>query len=182
MSENAFRRVFFALWPDPAVAGKLFAAAERAHRRCGGRCTRRETLHLTLAFIGPVDPPSLDRLMKIGGSLAGWPVDALRLDRLGYWKHNRIVWAGAERAPEALAILVRELGAALGGAGFEIDRRPFVPHVTLIRKAACRQALPALEAIEWQPVSLVLTESLLDREGARYQTVAQWALSAQPSA
>src|SRR3546814_10607201 len=45
-------RLFFALWPGPALAATLAHWAAQAQAACGGRAMRPDTLHLTLAFLG----------------------------------------------------------------------------------------------------------------------------------
>lgn len=61
-------RLFFALWPSPAAAERLASAATDAAARLGGRPTRLETLHLTLAFLGEVaDERVFDRFYRRHG-------------------------------------------------------------------------------------------------------------------
>ena len=127
--------MFFALWPDAGVAKRLEALAGRLHGACGGRRMRRETLHLTLAFVGDVDRDRLPALEAVGDAVGG-PGFELPIDAVGYWPHNRIVWAGSTACPVAAARLADDLALALASAGFEIEKRRFVPHVTLVRKAA----------------------------------------------
>ena len=55
-------RLFFALWPSPPLAASLAGWAQQARLTCGGRAMRTETLHLTLAFLGPVDAALADEL------------------------------------------------------------------------------------------------------------------------
>ena len=132
-------RVFFALWPDLALVAALHDAALACAARCGGRVMQRDTLHLTLAFLGDVPPDRLDALRTIGDGVRA-PATEITLDRLGYWPHNRIVWAGASKMSEALVQLVQRLGEALGAAGFRTERRPFAPHVTLLRNVEIGRA------------------------------------------
>jgi hypothetical protein len=96
---EACRRLFLALWPGEAVAGALDAAGLAAQRLCGGRRMRRDTLHLTLAFLGDVEvalPGSWRPSARLGARPSGcsWT--------LGYWRHNHIVWAGCAERPAAL--------------------------------------------------------------------------------
>ena len=48
-------RLFFALWPPEDLSRALADGAEALARRFGGKPARRETIHLTLAFLGEVD-------------------------------------------------------------------------------------------------------------------------------
>lgn len=115
-------RVFFALWPDEPCAARLHAIAERLAVRFAGRATQKETLHLTLVFVGDVNTGQLPDLLDLGreaedelrssapalpdsGVIAGVSVASglLLLDRLGYWQHKRILWMGCDHCPRRRA-------------------------------------------------------------------------------
>jgi 2'-5' RNA ligase len=169
------RRVFFALWPRPAVAASLAASAQMAHALCGGRIMRQDTLHLTLAFIGDVPAVRIDGLLEAASRVTG-DAFSLSLDRLGCWRHNRIVWAGASEPPPQLIALVGQLNERLADAGFPLEARDFAAHLTLLRKARC-VALPAFETIAWPVAEFVLAESQLAASGAAYTLIGRWPLA-----
>lgn len=174
----ASRRVFFALWPDATALDALEAAAKAGVAHCGGRRMRRDSLHLTLAFIGAVSPVQLDSLHSLAGEIRVAPFD-LTLDQFGWWPHNRILWAGCQTTPSCQRRLFDELSRALATAGFAVDQRPYSPHVTLARGARCDN-LPVLEApIRWRVDTLTLAESWLQPSGARYRVLARWLLSGE---
>lgn len=167
-------RVFFALWPDAETARSLHGLAEKAKQHFGGRAMHVDTLHLTLAFIGGVPRVRIPELLELGASVVPRAVD-LSLDVLGEWARKHIVWAGPETVPEPLAVLAAELQSALLGAGFVLETRPFVPHVTLLRNAACATRRMPLElAVRWHADGFVLVESRLLPSGARYQVLGRW--------
>ena len=142
---------------------------------------QRDTLHLTLAFLGDVPPDRLDALRTIGDGVRA-PATEITLDRLGYWPHNRIVWAGASKTSEALAQLVQRLGEALGAAGFRTERRPFAPHVTLLRNVESWRdgtgldGMPTLAPLTWRVDRFVLACSQTAGNGAAYRPLAEWPL------
>lgn len=176
MNTEKTARLFFALWPNAAVANELDQAAKRLHEMCGGRRTRAETIHLTLAFLGEVELDRVDELLALAGGIHV-PSFTLRLTRFGWWPHNRIVWAASEETPRELAQLVDALQERLREAGFEFDAKPFVPHITLLRKANCKKnPLPAGE-IEWRAEDFILVRSTLSESGAAYEVVGRFALS-----
>lgn len=167
-------RVFFALWPDVDTAQTLHGLAESARPRFGGRAMRRDTLHLTLAFIGGVPRVRIPELLQIGASVAPRAID-LSLDVLGEWARKHIVWAGPQTVPEPLAALAADLQSALLDAGFVLEARPFVPHVTLLRNAACAtRRMPLEQAVRWHADGFVLVESRLLPSGARYEVLGRW--------
>lgn len=168
------RRVFFALWPDPQVADALAAIARHAHADCGGRVTGRDSIHLTLAFLGDIPAERVAAAEAAVAAVAG-EAFTMPIDRLGHWKHNRILWAGCEEPPAALAALATDLGERLRGAGFTLETRPFAAHVTLLRNARCA-AVPALaESIEWPVGEFVLIEST-PGAAVRYRPIGRWPL------
>jgi len=184
MADEARRRIFFALWPDAAVARQLHALGGTAHAVCGGRLMRRDTLHLTLAFLGDVDDAQFDAACAAADAAAervGAGGTALTVDRLACWKHNHIVWAGCDTVPAPVASLAAELEAALRQRGFQLDSRPFAAHVTLLRNANCGGDLPLPAPFEWPLRDFVLVRSRPDPAGARYEIVRNWPLVA-PSA
>lgn len=168
-------RVFFALWPDAATAAALHARARSLQAPCGGRVMRRDTIHLTLAFLGDVDTARLECLHETARSLRGERF-TLALDRVGSWHGNRILWTGPSRSPAALGRLAEALGERLRAADFALDQRVFSPHVTLVRNA--RQAPPAHEAdaVHWPVASFVLVASERAASGAHYRVLGRWPL------
>jgi len=105
-------RLFFALWPDDEVRARLTRWSRELHALCGGRATRPENLHVTLAFLGSVEEARVAEVERAAGEVAPRAV-SLVLDQPGYWKHNRIAWAGASVVPPELEALVSELRGAL---------------------------------------------------------------------
>src|SRR5690606_16064137 len=101
-------RVFFALWPDAETAHALHQLARSAHAGFGGRVMRRDTLHLTLAFIGGVPRLRIPELLEVGAAVTPRAFE-LSLDVLGEWMHKHIVWAGPGDAPKAMVELSVDL-------------------------------------------------------------------------
>jgi 2'-5' RNA ligase len=172
-------RVFFALWPAPAAAARLGAIAGTVAAACGGRPTRVETIHLTLAFVGDVAEDRLPELVAAADAVRG-AAFSLDLDRLGYWAHNRLCCAGCSAVPAALASLAGDLRAALRDAGFAVEhgRAGFVPHVTLVRKMAHGMADQPIEPIvAWHCPAFVLVRSRLSSAGSRYERLHEFPLA-----
>ena len=136
---------------------------------------RQDSLHLTLAFLGEVDGTRIPQLAGLASDIAV-PAFRFRLDRLDYWEHNRILWAGCVEQPGELGQLVRDLQDRLSAAGFRVDTNSFTPHVTLIRNALCKAPLQVLSEIEWSVAEFVLVESLRSGQGALYRPLSSWPL------
>src|SRR5262245_24912226 len=110
MTETA--RLFFAAWPSADVQARLHAVAEQARGECGGRAVAQGNIHITLAFLGEVPRDRLREIEAVAGRIDGAGCE-LSVDRVQYWKHNRILWAGVAHCPEALARLAAELSRGL---------------------------------------------------------------------
>jgi RNA 2',3'-cyclic 3'-phosphodiesterase len=166
-------RLFFALWPDDAVRAALAEASAAIHRASGGRATRAESIHLTLAFLGDCDAERIGSLKAAAARVRVRPFD-LVLDERGFWNHNRIAWVGATETPGALEALVSELRTTLAEAQFAFDPKAFVPHITLVRKARPGFAMPTLEPIRWQVDGFVLVRSVMRSAGSDYLVESRW--------
>ena len=166
-------RLFFALWPDEGVRARLARWSGELHAVCGGRPTRPENLHVTLAFLGSVEEARVAEVERAAGEVAPRAV-SLVLDQPGYWKHNRIAWAGASVVPPELEALVSELRGALAKSQIRFDAKSFVSHVTLLRDARESRALPALAPIEWRLDGFALVRSVSLPQGSRYEIRKSW--------
>jgi 2'-5' RNA ligase len=166
-------RLFFALWPDDGVRARLADWSREFQARCGGHPTRIGNFHLTLAFLGAVDPVRMADIVRAAETIVPRAA-TLVLDRPGYWKHNRIAWAGASRLPPALDALVAALRGALVNSGIAFDSKAFVPHVTLVREARAPLAMPVLAPIEWHFEDFALAASVAAERGSRYEIRKSW--------
>lgn len=160
-------RLFFALWPTHGAAEALAAWAAPIARATRGRLTKAATIHLTLAFLGELPAGRLGDAVRAARRVAFEPF-AFTLDEARYWKHNRILWAGASRPPAALGDLAASLGAALREEAFALEQREFVAHVTLARRGERPAALPPLSPVEWPVAEFVLVRSQPSAAGSHY--------------
>ncbi len=166
------RRVFFALWPDETVARQLHAIARR-HAAPDARIMRRETLHLTLAFIGDIDAARLPAIEAVGDAVL-WPRFDMTLSDFGLWRHNHILWAAPGQPPDALAAVADDLAKGLHEIGIALEKRAFHPHLTLARRCAQLRPHDASASIQWRVREGVLVESQRDAQGARYAVRRRW--------
>lgn len=126
------RRLFVAIDLPKPVCWRLGHLLVQPPR--GVRPVSPGQMHLTLHFLGDVDDATRARLID---ALAGVPLEPFTIAIRGtgvFPPRGRptVLWAGvAESAP--LAALHAAIGAMLESCGLEIERRPYVPHVTLAR-------------------------------------------------
>ena len=101
-----------------------------------GNYTRPENLHMTLAFIGEYGNPNyvLDVLEEV-------PFRSIPLCFFDVYMYREMCLVSIEHNP-GLESYVRKLRRMLAEKGLPFDRKNFVPHITLIRKAAMKNRLP----------------------------------------
>ena len=150
----------------------MLRATRTAVRRSGGRGTPPGNLHITLAFLGPLTEVDLAAAVRVP------PIPSreftIELDKLGYWPRSRVLWLGASQTPAELVQLERDLWDALVSVGFQRERRPYNPHVTLARKA--KSAEMALNPVVWPVSELALVESRPGARHSEYDVLRVWAL------
>jgi len=83
-------RLFFAAWPAPEVQQVLGKFAQDLERKCGGRAIPPRSIHLTLVFLGDIARERLRQMDELAAAVTAQPFD-LDVNRVGYWRHNRIV-------------------------------------------------------------------------------------------
>jgi len=170
------RRLFFALWPDPALQTSMAATAERIARTraIGGREIPAERLHLTLLFLGDVASDAEKRLVTAAGRLQARPFD-LTLDQAGCFFRSKVFWLGPRTVPRKLAELVRALHAAMAGVGLAPDRKDLVPHVTCLRDIRHVIRPVPVDPIVWSVRQFALVHSALGAK-PEYHVVSHWPL------
>jgi RNA 2',3'-cyclic 3'-phosphodiesterase len=171
-------RLFYALWPDPTIQRALAEWARSCHGLCGGRAIPAEKLHVTVAFIGEVRVECFPQLIDIGGAAAASVAACdLTFDRIAYWRHNRIVYAAADAIPAALATLACRLNERLADAGLPHERRPFIPHVTLLRDARRAPGTAQIDPLAWRVRALQLVETIRPQGKHGYHVRESWTLA-----
>lgn len=162
-------RLFIAVNFDEPTKENIMAVQSRLQQLGRGNFSRPENLHLTLAFIGEVEP---DREITIGRLMDELTVPVLQLtfDQVGCFKREGgdIWWLGLA-ANQALLDLQKDLSSRLRKAGFAIENRRFSPHITLARKVLLNrkpdlnELLGAPFATEAHTISLMLSERINGR-------------------
>ena len=120
-----------------------------------GNYVPAQNLHLTLAFIGEYDDPE-----KVKEVLRSVPLPSFRMSLSEKGNFGNLLWAGV-KGNQKLKTYVKDLRDALRAAGIPFDDDKFIPHITLIRKAAAKKAYQArLPKVEMtvRKVSLMRSE------------------------
>ncbi len=129
-------RLFLAIRLNERTRTALADLQERMRRQgVRGNFTKRENLHLTLAFIGEWNDP--ESVKEIIDAIDIDPFE-IRLDGVGSF--GSLWWAGLAGSGE-LDALAKRMRRELARAGIPYDRKKFTPHITLVRRPVCRQGM-----------------------------------------
>lgn len=171
MEKPASRRIFFALWPDDQTRNRIAGAFNKTPQsKLSGRCLAASNLHLTLHFLGNVSQEKFDCAMDAAEKVKINPFK-LTLDHYDCFDKARIFWLGAENVSSHLISLHKELAVVLADCGYIAEKRPFNPHITLMRKISLPIEKQSSESIEWQVNQFALVESIAVENGVEYHPV-----------
>lgn len=146
------------------------------------RWVRLDGVHLTLRFIGPIEPARLEGAeTATREAAAGVAPFEVRLTTSGAFPNDRrprALWLGVTDGVDRLVELNDRVDAAVERAGWARDSRPFRAHLTLARSdgvAGAAQTAGILGEetrgldIRWLVDRLVLFESITGGGPARYE-------------
>jgi 2'-5' RNA ligase len=166
-------RTFIAI-PLPAEARALLGELQSKLRPFGAevKWTSTSAIHLTLKFLGEIDPAVLPRLAKLlrEATVSELPFQ-LRLHGVGGFpslRNPRVIWCGLEGDLQELASLQKKVEAACLDAGCAPEERPFQPHLTLGRVRGKRNLQPLLDYIK---IGSAEEHAFVARELNIYQSV-----------
>ncbi len=155
----------------------LHELGQRMREESGGRVVAANRIHLTLAFLGDIPVARIDELYAIGEALQAEQFE-LELTRTGIWKRSGVGWIAPGLLPDALEQLVVALRHHLAEAGFFVEQRPFMPHVTLLRNVRREVKERQVKApYRWMVHKFSLVRSQTFQTGPVYTSLRDWHLS-----
>jgi 2'-5' RNA ligase len=177
----------------PEVLDALEGVQSRLRRVDGGQAARwvaRESIHLTLKFLGKVPQEGLDEIheavRRACAVHAPFTVATAAPGCFPNVRRPRVVWVGLHDDGR-LAALQRDVETGLARLGYAAEDRPFSPHLTLARarQHAVRSDVEALgQAVahygQVEPVSFVAREVCVIRSDLRPQGAVYTILSRAP--
>jgi RNA 2',3'-cyclic 3'-phosphodiesterase len=151
------------------------------------RWVHPEDVHITLAFLGGTEEAQLERsIERIREVTEGTPPFSLETRRLGIFGNPlspRILWTDVSSSSSLLA-LRDNVYSACQQEGYELDNRPFNPHITIARKWDGEEKFsPAMldryllsEPLKFKVKECVLYRTHLDRT-PKYEIVEKFLLN-----
>ena len=150
-------------------------------------------IHLTLKFLGDVDPAELE---SIGEALEGVASRhrsfSLRIGGVGAFPNfarPRVIWTGVKVGGERVSAIARDINVALSDCGFTLDTKKFNPHLTIARLKARIDLRPytnqyrqydRIHGAEMSVNTISLIQSRLHPTGAIYSTLQSHSLMVNP--
>jgi RNA 2',3'-cyclic 3'-phosphodiesterase len=143
---------------------------------------RPENLHVTLKFIGHIDPSKLDSIRAALAKVHSPQEVHLHFRNIGFFPNAnrpRVIFGGTD-ASENLAPLAHTADQQLATLGFPAEARAFTPHLTLARldpPGIAAELKTAIEKHSARDFGLLhtsefhLIESKLKPSGAEYTTL-----------
>lgn len=128
-------RLFIAVnFSDDMKSSVMETAARLRKRAIKGSFTSRDNLHITVVFIGEIEPDRVQTIKDIMDSVSARAFN-VTIGKLGAFKNRDgdLYWLGIGNA-EKLADISGYLSRRLRKAGFDIEVRPFKPHLTIGRR------------------------------------------------
>ena len=107
------------------------------------RWMKPDQMHLTVAFIGSVDPERTAKIVAAGEPPIAIAPFGISFGGVGVFPPRgapRVLWLGVEAGAETLVRVQQVVAGRLASAGVELEARPFHPHVTLARWKESRSA------------------------------------------
>jgi RNA 2',3'-cyclic 3'-phosphodiesterase len=154
-----------------------------------------DNIHLTLQFLGNVDPAKVgllgEAMTRVAVSMGPIFYAARGLGVFPAEYKPRVMWVGVKRGAAALTELQRRLGLALRPLGFQPEERAFHPHLTLARFKSNKGAREMMDVVrsharifcgETRADRIVLFRSQLDPKGAIYTELFSAPLTGEPFA
>jgi RNA 2',3'-cyclic 3'-phosphodiesterase len=153
------------------------------------RWVRSELMHLTLAFLGEVPQDFIEaaktRLVDVAQQHRAFRAQLKGLGAFPSPSRARVVWVGMEQGKDEVCGLQADVVKALRSVGYQPERRPFSPHLTIGRLRIPDDVSPAT-AVEFESESftvgrVALFRSVLQPAGPVYSVLAELPLAVQPA-
>jgi len=177
-------RSFVALAVPQEMANVLGDAAAKMTYQDKSNAVRwvdQTNYHITLAFLGDQEEQTLDLLAeRLDAELPQMPI-SVRVSHCSPFPESRpkLIAAMIKNSPE-LKELQQQVANATIASNIILERRRFVPHITLGRLRHTRNpftgAIPRSMELQAEVPEMILFESILSPSGAEYEPIYRFPL------
>ena len=177
---------------DEARRGVEKLVKSLANKRWPVRWEAAKKWHVTLAFLGWIEEKRVAEVIREARIVKEFKVLELRFKGLGVfpdWVAPRVVWLNLKGDVTGLAQLSKTVKAGLEANGLPVEKRAFVPHVTIgrigrevgmkLRSEMGRQIKKLVNmdlSCEWRADRVVVYESQMRRTGSKYIKIEEYEL------
>ena len=147
-------------------------------------------IHLTLKFLGDVDPDDLESIREaIGEATNRHRSFSLRIGGVGAFPNlarPRVMWVGVKTGGERVSALAQDINVALSHCGFSFETKKFNPHLTIARLKERIDLRPytnqyhqydRIDGAEMTVDTVALVQSQLHPQGAIYSNLQSYSLT-----
>lgn len=183
------KRIFIGLKTEPLPRLK-HCVKTLSHHLSGEKIkwVNPDNWHLTLHFLGNTSPQLIERIDEILSHSAAhsnsFPLTFKGLGIFPNLHRPKVLWAGIDESPQMME-LYQCLFPKLKALNFDLDKRPYAPHLTLarIKKLSpdfnLMQKLEKYQTKHWGQLhikEITLFESVTKQEGPAYVPLRKYAL------
>lgn len=131
-------RLFIACPIDNEIRKNLDAVIRELKKSYADvKWVKPESIHITLKFLGDTEENKIDGISTFLSSCElGKGTLAAKVHGIGFFpdaRRPRVIWAGLEESPRYLAELSSIIDRGIEKFGYEREKQPFSPHITLGR-------------------------------------------------
>lgn len=168
-------RLFYAIdFPEEIKSALMRYQSDLRSIGTTGRFVRRDTLHLTLHFLGETPPSQLMKAKKAADQAAAtcapFSLCTASPGSFAKGRGGEVLWLGLEPC-KALLDVQGQLEDCLERQEFKKDTKPYRPHITMARDADWSTDLPKLDPLTIPADGITLFESRRDVSTGRYRYI-----------
>jgi 2'-5' RNA ligase len=171
----------------PVPVRKAVGEVIEALRKSGAdvKWVAEENIHVTLKFLGSTDEANIAGINEaLSRGVSAYRPFSIRIAGTGYFpagRRPRVIWIGIDDAG-ALPDLQRDVEREMQTFGYEEEKRPFSPHLTIGRVRSDKRMTEMLKRLdafketgfgEMEIREITLMKSELRPAGAEYSSLAE---------
>lgn len=177
---GAGMRAFIALCIPEQIRKSLYAELSGLAIRCGAKPIPEQNLHITLEFLGDISEDTANTVSSLMKSFEASSFEAKLGPVSTFGNKSSVAFVGLEKGAENAASIQERLHSGLLNVTelLDIDKRVFVPHVSIARgRSKSLNKMAELSSKCWKGSELFIVnrmefkKSILGKSSATYETI-----------